>query len=176
MFTQPRRIEEIFAREVGLLLLLLILAFAQITLLPRLLGMVPALLLVIVIDWALVVGASIGLRWAFYGGVALDLCASTILGSHALALLLAVVAVLLLVRRIRGEHWLIPITGAFLGTLVYEAVLAAIYTWHGPALEWRTYAMIVLLPSALLATVPALPIYMLLRQIVRRIQDGAPER
>jgi rod shape-determining protein MreD len=129
-----------------------------------------------VINWALVAGASTGLRWAFYGGIALDVCASTMLGSHALALLLAVVAVLLLVRRIRGEHWLIPIAGTFLGTLVYESVLAAIYTWHGPALEWRTYAVIVLLPSALLATVPALPIYMLMRQIVRQIQDGSPER
>lgn len=169
---QPRRIEERLAREVGLALLLLLLALAQVALVPRLLGLAPALLLVVVVCRSLVAGAGEGLRWAFYGGLALDLCAGALLGSHALALLAAVMVVTLLVRRIRGEHWLLPIVGVFLGTLVYEAVLAWIYS-QGLPLEWSAYASVALLPSALLAMIPALPIYMLLRQVARWSEEGA---
>lgn len=170
--TQPRRIEEWLVREVGLIVLLLVLALVQLTLLPRLLGISPLLLLALVLCRALVAGASEGLRWAFYGGIALDICAGTMLGNHALALLLAVIVVLLSIRRIGSDHWLVPVVGVFVGALVYEGCLAGIYAWLGVQVEWPGYAQVVLLPSALIAMVPALPIYMILRQLARWQSDG----
>jgi len=79
------------------------------------------------------------------------------------------------VWRIRGEHWLIPIAGVFLATLLYESILALMYTWQVAPLSWPSYASVALLPSALLAMIAALPIYMLLRQIARWRQEGALE-
>jgi rod shape-determining protein MreD len=172
---QSRRIEERIVREIGLLLLLLGAALVQVALLPAPFGTPPALLLVLVVCRTLAAGATEGVRWAFYGGLALDVCASAPLGSHALALLAAVLLVHLLSRRLRGEHWLIPIVATFVGALTYEALLALIFTLRVAPLDWRVYAVVALLPAALLAMVPALPIYMLLRQIERRRRDAALE-
>lgn len=168
---QPRRIEQRLTHEIGLVLLLVVLALGQITLAPKPLGFAPALMLVVVICRSLVAGASSGLRWAFYGGVALDICAGTPLGSHALALLAAVSSVTLLLWPIRGEHWLIPIISVFVGTLVYEGLLAWMYTASVAPLNWSAYAVVALLPSALLAVIPALPVYMVLRQVARWMEE-----
>lgn len=169
----PRRIEELIARELGLLLLLLALALAQVALLPPLFGAPPALVLVVVVCCTLVSGLSVGARWAFYGGLAIDLCAAAPLGSHALALLLAALAVHITLRRLGGEHWLLPILATFGAALLYETILALIYTLPVAPLDWSRYAVVALLPSALLAMVPALPIYAVLRQLERRRRDAA---
>jgi rod shape-determining protein MreD len=169
----PRRIEERIVREIGLLLGLLALALAQATLLPTIFGVRPALVLVAVVCCTLVSGLSAGARWAFYGGVALDLCGAAPLGSHALALLLAAMAVYVSLRRLGGEHWLLPILASFGAALLYEAVLALLYTLPIAPLDWGNYAVVALLPSALLAMVPALPVYALLRQLDRWRREAA---
>ena len=133
------------------------------------------LLLVLIVCRTLAAGATEGVRWAFYGGLALDLCGSAPLGSHALALLAAALLIYLLSRRLRGEHWLIPIVACFIGAFVYEVLLALIYTVRVAPLDWRIYLVVALLPAALLAMVPALPVYMVLRQFERRRRDAALE-
>lgn len=168
---QQSRIEVRLAREAGLILLLLVLALVQIALLPRPLGFVPPFMLVIVVCRALVSGANDGLRWAFYGGLALDICIGSFLGSHALALLVAVIIIMSVMRSIRVEHWLFPIAAVFVGTIIYEGILAFMYAWFTTPIEWQSYAIVVIIPSAVLAVIPALPIYMIIRQISRWRQE-----
>lgn len=163
--TQPRRIEERIARELGQALLLLAVALVQVALIPTPLGFSPALVLVLVLCRTLVSGPGEGVRWAFYGGLALDVCTTAPIGSHAIAILLAVFVVHLCLRRIRIEHWLMPIAAAFIGALIYESLLALIYTHAVAPLTWTVYASVVLIPSALLAMLPALPLYMVLHRI-----------
>ena len=123
---QPRRIEELLAREFWLALALLACALAQATLLPRLLGLAPNALLLLVICQALVAGPISCARWAFYAGLGLDLCSDTALGSHSLALLAATLLAGLLLGWLSRGNWLLPLLGVVLGSLAYHAVLALI--------------------------------------------------
>ncbi|MFP4436581.1 MAG: rod shape-determining protein MreD [Chloroflexaceae bacterium] len=182
--SQPKRIEEFLAREILLIFGLVALALVQVTLLPSPLGFPPALLLILAIC-RLLVGIGEGeshpessvaaaIRWAFYGGIGLDLCSASPLGSHALALLLAVILVALVTRhlRVEGEGLLLPILAVLLGMLVYEGMLALLL--YGPTLaqslapvDWQRYAVVVVLPSILQALIPTLPLFMLLRWLFR---------
>lgn len=168
---QQSRIEVRIAREVGVILLLLVFALVQIALLPRPLGFVPPFMLVIVVCRALVSGANEGMRWAFYGGLALDICIGSLLGSHALALLVPVILIMTVMRSIRVEHWLFPIASVFVATMIYEGILGFLYAWFTTPIEWQSYAIVVIIPSAVLAIIPALPIYMVIRQLSRWRQE-----
>ena len=171
--TQPRRLEELLAREVARCLALVALALAQVTLLPTPLGFAVPLVLVLVICRTLLgVGAAFpdmglgrALRWALYGGLTLDVASATPLGSHALALLVAALTVALVTRRLRVERPIMPLLAVLVATLIYEVTLALL-TQPG-SIEWRSYAQVVILPAALVAMIPALPAFFLLRWLLR---------
>ena len=120
---QPRRIEERLAREIWLALALLACSLAQTTLLPRLLGLAPNLLLLLVICQALIAGPVGGARWAFYGGLGLDLCSDTALGSHSLALLAGVLLAGVLLARLEPRQLATAAAGsrAWLAGVSYRA-------------------------------------------------------
>lgn len=111
------------------------------------------------------VGLSRALRWALYGGMALDVFAATPLGAHALALLLAVLVVAALTRRLRVERPAVPLLAVLVGMLIYEAVLALFL--HPGAIDWRSYLILVMLPSVVVALPPTLPLFFLLRRLLR---------
>lgn len=111
------------------------------------------------------VGLGRALRWALYGGLALDVFAATPLGAHALALLLAVLVVAALTRRLRVERPAVPLLAVLVGMLIYEAVLALFL--HPGAVDWRSYLIVVMLPSVVVALPPTLPLFFLLRRLLR---------
>jgi rod shape-determining protein MreD len=171
--SQPRRLEEVLFREAGRVLALVALAIAQVTLLATPLGFAAPLVLVAVVCRTVIgmgaafpdVGLSRAVRWALYGGLALDLLTGSPLGAHALALLLATLAVALSTRRLQVERPLVPLLATLLAALVYEVTLAPL-TQPGP-IEWRSYAEVVILPAVLLALILALPAFFLLRWLLR---------
>jgi rod shape-determining protein MreD len=166
-----RKIEEHIIHEALVLLALIGVALVQTSLLPTPLSFPPALMLVLVVCRVLVgLGAAMpevavghGIRWAFYGGLALDVCAATPLGSHALALLLACLLVLLFAGRLRVGGALLPLLAVLLASLVYESVLALVHQQAVASIEWQQYALVIILPSVLLTLIPTLPIFHLLR-------------
>jgi rod shape-determining protein MreD len=174
--TRRGNLEEYLFGEVLLIVGLVVLALVQTSLLPAPLGFTPPLLLVVVVCRVLVsaeapspetslIGA---MRWAFYAGLALDLCASTPLGLHAVALLLVAVLAAFLAQRLRVGRALLPLTAVLLGTLAYEWVLAAVYHIMVASIDWGRHAIVILLPSVLLALIPTLPIFHALRWHIRR--------
>lgn len=171
--SQPRRLEERLAREAALILLMVGLATIQVTLLATPLGFSAPLVLVLAISRTLIgvgsafpdSGVSAGMRWALYGGLALDLLAATPLGTHALGALLACLAVAASTRRLRVERPLIPLLAVLVGAVIAEAT-QALLTQPGP-IVWPAYARFVLLPAVLAALVPALPIFFGLRWLLR---------
>ncbi|NTU82684.1 MAG: rod shape-determining protein MreD [Chloroflexales bacterium] len=171
--TQPRRLEESLAHEAARILTLAALAIVQVTLLTTPLGFTAPLVLVLVICRTVLgigaafpdIGLSRALRWALYGGLALDIATGTHLGAHALALLLAALVVATAARRLRVERPIVPLLSVLVGALLYEATLALL-TQPGP-IEWRSYAQVVIVPSVLLALIPALPAFFLLRWLLR---------
>jgi rod shape-determining protein MreD len=174
---QSRRIEERLARELGLVLILLLLALIQVTLLTAPTGFCIPLLLVLAIGRALVGagtaepvrGLMRGLWWAFYGGIALDLLGSMPFGSHTIAHLVAVFVVGLVARRFVVERPLVSLLSVACGTLIYEAVLWLLVL--PPDSDWQVYVRVVMLPSLLLALIPTLPTVALLHRLLRMVKD-----
>lgn len=168
---QPKRVEEWLLQEALLVLAMAALALVQVALLPAPLGFPPALLLVLVVCRVLIGvrsptaegGIGGAMRWAFYGGLALDLLAATPLGAHALALLLALLLVTLLGGQMRVEGSLLPLLAVPLGALVYEATLGLVYSQTIAPLDWSSYALVVMAPSVVIALVPTPPIFFLMR-------------
>jgi len=171
--SQPRRIEERLARELGLALILLALALVQVTLLTGPSGFSVPLLLVLALVRALVGagtsepvrGLMRGLWWAFYGGLALDLLSALPLGSHAVAQLLAVAVVGLVARRFAVERPLVPLLAVAAGTVIYEVTLYLIVLPVDS--DWQAYALVVVLPSLLLALIPTLPVVAIVHWLTR---------
>lgn len=161
--SQPRRLEERLAREVVLALALLGLAIAQTTLLPRPLGFPPNLILMLTICQAMLAGPTRASRWAFYGGLALDLCAASTLGSHALALLVAVLAAALPLARLSRDNWLLPLGGALLGAVGYYAILALVTSLSVAPVGLRPYALVAVVPGVVTTLIPALPLFLIWR-------------
>jgi rod shape-determining protein MreD len=171
---QPRRIEERVAREVWLALLLLAITLAQAALMPRVLGSTPNLLLLLAICQALIAGPANAARWAFYGGLALDLSADTALGVHALALLAAVLVAAPILARFSRGNWLLPLVGAVLGSLAYHCVLALLTFLLVAPISPRVYALVVALPATILVLIPALPLFLSMRWLEGRRRGEVP--
>jgi rod shape-determining protein MreD len=171
--SQPRRLEELLAREAARVFTLVALALIQVSLLTTPLGFALPLLLVLVVSRVLIGVESIfpdqelayALRWALYGGLALDLLAATTLGTHALALLLAALVVTLLTRRLRIGGPIIPLLAMLIATPIYELTLAVLT--QPTRIEWLSYSRYILLPVLLMALILTLPIYVGLRWLLR---------
>ncbi|NOK63421.1 MAG: hypothetical protein GFH27_549347n24 [Chloroflexi bacterium AL-W] len=175
--SQPRRLEERLARELGLALLLLGVALVQTALLPRPLGFTPNVLLMLVLSQALIAGAANAARWAFYGGISLDLCAGTLLGSHSLLLLAAVLVGTLPFVRLRRDNWFLPLGSALLGALTYY-VLFPLVTGGLALLSnqtlLQTHMLIIVLPGVLIVLIPALPLFTFMRWLESRRRGEVP--
>lgn len=166
--SQTRRLEERLARQLLQILGLLGLALIQVTLLPAPFGFPLNPLLVFVALIPLIYDTLTGARLAFYSGIALDLVSAAPLGSHALALLIAVLVVTLISAGISRENLLLPVIAVLVASLCYEVSLALVYRLVPSLAEWQTYLLAVAVPSTLLATIPALPCFLLMRRWLNR--------
>ena len=170
----PRRLEERIAREIMLALVLFGVVLVQITLLPRPLDVVPNIMLMLVVCRALVAGLPNAARWAFYGGLTLDICAGSTLGTHALALLMAVLCAGLPLARLHSENWLLPLFGALFGTLAYHGTLALLTTLLVAPVPLEAYAILVAVPDLVLTLIPVLPLFLGMRWYVSRQRGEVP--
>jgi hypothetical protein len=173
-YSQPRRIEELAAREVGLALILLAVAMIQAALLPRADDFALNPLLVLVICRGLLAGPASAARWALYGGLGLDICADSPLGSHALALLAAVLLPALALARFSRRNWLLPLAGATLGASGYYVVQGLLLATLVAAVDPASYLLIVMLPGVLLTLIPALPLFLTMRWLEMRRRGEVP--
>ncbi len=176
--TRSKKLEEYLVRETTLILSMVALGLVQLSLLPTPLGSPPALLLVLVVCRVLLgigsgtIFADSGIegaaRWAFYGGLILDIGSATPLGSHALALLGAVIVVAVGTARLRVDGPFLPLLSVLIGSLVYEVVLTIlVYNQFITLDEWYMYGINIIFPSVLLTLIPALPLFFLLRWMFR---------
>lgn len=171
--TQPRRLEELLAREIGLFLISAALALLQVTLLTTPLGFSAPLLLVLTVSRVLIgvssafpdAGVMRGLRLGLYGGLTLDILGATPLGSHALALLLAALIVAAATRRLRIEGPIMPLLSMLAGGLIYELTLGLIV--QPSPIDWPSYGRVVILPVVLVALIMTLPLFFGLRWMLR---------
>ncbi|MCS6939395.1 MAG: hypothetical protein NZM94_09000 [Roseiflexus sp.] len=172
--SHQRRIEEVIAHEAALFAALLIVALVQTTLLPRPFDVTFNLMLLLAICHGLIAGTTSAARWAFYGGLALDLCAMSPFGLHALALLAGVIVATQALSRMSRDNWLVPITGVALAGAAYHGVYAFLATLLAAPVDLQAYALYVLLPDTLIVTIPALPAYLVFRWNDARVRRSVP--
>jgi rod shape-determining protein MreD len=173
-YSHSRRIEEIVAREIALALGLLLIALMQAALFVRPFGLVPNVVLLLVICRSLLRGPTNAARWAFYGGLSLDLCSISLLGTHTLALLAAALLAALSLRNLRPDNWLLPLFGALLGASAYHAVLAALTAVFVALFDVQTYALVVALPELLATVAAALPFFLVFQRLEERRRRRLP--
>lgn len=173
-YSQPRRVEERVAHELGVALLLLAVALAQAALLPRPLGFMLNPLLVLVVCHSLLSGPASAARWAFYGGLSLDICADSSLGTHALALLAAALLAGLALARLSRRNWLLPLAGILLGAPAYHAVLLLLWALLVAPIDLPGAVPVVVLPGTLLALIPALPLFLAMRWYQGHLRGEVP--
>lgn len=173
-YSQPRRIEERIAREIVLALFLFVAAALQTTVIPRPLGFPPNLVLILAICQALIVSVPRASRWAFYGGIALDICSASLIGLHALALLFAIFAASLPLMRMSRENWLLPILGALFGSFGYYVALGLLTVAFDGMLDPRAFTLVAMLPDMLATLIPALPVFLLWRAWLSRRRGEVP--
>ena len=134
------------------IVILLLLALLQVTVMPQipLLGVRPDVVLLLLLAWVMVRGLREGVILAFIGGIALDLFSSLPLGSHALALLLTIVAVGLLAAPLHRGNVVFPVAGAFAATVLYNLLLLTFSQLLGEEVAWLASLGRIVLPLALI--------------------------
>jgi rod shape-determining protein MreD len=124
-------------------------------------------MLVIVISWTLLAGLGSGLHWAIIGGIALDLLTPLPIGSHLLAMLLAVLAATVLTEALPREQRLVATATIILVSVLYGFVLALIMSFTGLPIVWDRYPFTILMPAALANGAAAIPAFYVLERFHR---------
>ena len=103
---------------------MLLLLLIQVTVSPNfeLYGVVPQLLFLITIVWALYYGLQQGLIWAFVGGILIDLFSAGPMGASSLALMAAVFVVVSIQRLFPENRILVPLALGAVASLVFWLV------------------------------------------------------
>jgi rod shape-determining protein MreD len=106
------------------------LAIVQTVVGPRLtfLQVRPDLILLTVVAWTLFNGSRSGIVWGFVGGLWMDLLSGGPMGGSSLALMAAALVAGIGHNRFFRSNPMVPVTAAFLGTLVYSFIYLGILT------------------------------------------------
>lgn len=91
-------------------------------------GVKPDLVLLLVLIGVLLYGPRIGLVWAFFGGIFLDVFSGGPMGASSLALMAAVFITGLGYRTFSRYHLLVPIGVSVVGTVVYGVTYLGVLT------------------------------------------------
>lgn len=154
-------------RQLGRVALLLLLALFQTALAPSLWSFRIDWILVAVVCWTLLRGLGGGLRWALYGGIALDLLSPLPVGAHLLGLVLAASVVALVTDGLERDSRLLQIGSVLLVSLLYALCLALVMGTTGRPVAWSRYPLTIILPTALANAAAALPVYFILDRFAR---------
>lgn len=169
--TKRRKIEENIWFEIRIIAFIVIILLVQRLFVPTLFAVPVNIMLLLVVLQVLIEPFGHMARWAFYGGLMLDVLGGTWLGWHAAQLLIAMLVVYLLLARITSEKWILPVAAVLLGGVVYHLV-NIIFMWLLiSSFSLVEYGVVVFIPELLVLLVPALPVFLLLRWL-RSIRRG----
>jgi len=164
--TSPRRI----AISPYLYLPLLgVLALLQVTVAPHLtvLGTTPDLMLLAVAAWGLLRGTHEGVVWGFVGGIFLSLFSGAGFAIAALALIAVGFFAGLGQTTVTGGRIALPLFTVLLSTLIHGLLSLFLLYITGRPVPWLDTLLRVMLPTALLNCLLAIPVYAAFRQLHR---------
>lgn len=166
------KIEQRFLREVLRMSAMLAVALFQTALAPPLWQFRIDWVLVVVVILALLRNLASGLRWAAYGGLAIDILSPLPLGTHLLALVLAVTLATVGTEAIQRDNMAVPTVAMIVVSLLYTGITGLVMTLIGLPIIWERYPLTIMLPTALVNAMVALPVYLLFERVQRR---GRPD-
>ncbi len=151
------------------LILLTGVALIQTTLAPQvgLFGAKPDLMLVTVVCWGLLRGASASVRWAFLGGLMIDLLSGAPLGAATLPLLLVGYLSALGELNLLRFGFLLPVAVMLLASIAYNTLFLVVLQVLGRPIGWQSAFTHVILPAALINTLVMPFFYFPLRKLHR---------
>ncbi len=154
------------------IVLLLILALTEASLLPAALGnsIRPNLILIVSAVWAALRGGD-GFAWALGGGLMLDLMSSVPLGLTSLSLLLGNSVATILDRAPIPSRLFRATTWVAIVTVVSHSVVLIGLALSGKIIDVGYSTVTVILPLIILNPVLAIPIYVVLNHIDSRMQS-----
>ena len=154
-------------RQIGRMALLLLVALFQTALAPTLWSLRIDWVLVVVVCWTLLRGLGGGIRWALYGGIALDILSPLPIGTHLLGLTLAAATVATVTDGLGRDSRMLHTASVLLVSLLYALCLALVMGVTGRPVAWSRYPVTVMLPAALANTAATLPVYFFLNRFAR---------
>lgn len=125
------------------------------------------LTLLVVVSWSILRGPGEGLRWAFVGGIWLDVLSGGPFGVQTLALLVVSLVVSLGEVRIFRSHIAMPLASATGATLVYYLLDLGLLQVMGHPLPWLEAIGGIVLPAMILNTLAMILVYPALRWLHR---------
>lgn len=149
---------------------LLVAMFLQASIAPHLavFGVVPNLFLLVVVTLALVEGPVPGAFAGFTAGVLLDMLGTSVIGPWALVLCVVGYVAGTLNANMFAEGWLLPITVAFMASLLAElsyGLLLAVLGVGGPFVVTLTHIVV---PATVYNTALAVLVYPWLARLLRQ--------
>lgn len=154
----------------GALPLVLVGALLQTSLIPSLgfIAVRPNFVLEMVVLWAVVRGSREGLVWALAGGIVLDFFSGAPFGVATLALLLvAFCSSLGEISMVRTSP-LLPIIVVFWASVLYALLYLFLLRTLGYPVQWLATLRHIVVPNAILDTLFAPLVYLVLSRIERR--------
>ena len=151
-------------------------ALLQATFLPGI-GLIrarPELVVTAVAIWAVLRGVREALPWAFTGGLLLDLFSQSPFGTATLALVLVAFCSSVGEASVFRTNFLLPTVIVFGACVLYGVLYLFLLRTHQMPVDWAGTMRHTVVPSALLSTLCAPPIYLLLSRIERRTRGIVP--
>ena len=134
----------------------------------------PELVVTVVAIWAVLRGVREALPWAFTGGLLLDLFSHGPFGTAALALVLVAFCSSVGEASVFRTNFLLPTIIVFWASVLYGVLYLFLLRTHQMPVDWLGTLRHSVIPSALLSTVCAPLLYLLLSRIERRTRAIVP--
>ncbi|MDQ3167734.1 MAG: rod shape-determining protein MreD [Chloroflexota bacterium] len=160
--------------RLGFAIVIVVAAFAQAALLPRInpLAIDPHLVLVMMVVWTATHGVGEGILWAAPVGVLLDVLTMETLGVNGLALLFAALLGGLARKRFFQSGILVPMVLALVVSVLSPLVVVALRQVLGDSAPGFAAAVRLLVPQALLSMVLVPPVYLLVMLLDRHATEA----
>lgn len=129
------------------------------------------LVLVLVVIWGILRGPREGLVWAFIGGVCLDLTSGGPWGTAPLALVVVAFCTSVGEVNLFKSSVLLPVLIVFWATIFFALVYLFLLRSQQFPVDWLGMIRTVIIPSAILNAVSAVPAYYVLSRLERRTRS-----
>jgi rod shape-determining protein MreD len=132
-------------------------------------GILPAVTLIVVVDWGILRGPEEGMLWAFIGGVCTDVFTGWPMGTSTIAMVAVASVVSLGGGTFIRTHTLLPLATVFCATILYYLVAMFILESTHHSVAWIDGLRYVVIPVAVYNAALNIPGFWLIQRLEQRV-------